>query len=95
MDKESITQYIADRFDDEQAGPILVLFGNITALKHLVTMMWTDRLAQTDNPVEQAEQLKEQVLRLADADLDEPFEEQTHMAMVDCLDSIIARVRSL
>lgn len=95
MGEESITQLVADNFDNEQAGLMLTILGRMTALQHLVAMLWTDRFAQTGNPVKEAEQLKERVLALTRANLDDPFEEQAHNAMAELLGLIIAQVESL
>ena len=81
---------------DEQIEPhSIVLRARLTAVETLLDMLWTNELSKVDNPVKEAQDLKETVLGLVTHDEDDVYEQLSFEYMEERLDSIIDRVSHL
>lgn len=81
---------------DEQIEPhSIVLRARLTAVETLLDMLWTHELSKVDNPVKEAQDLKETVLGLVTYDEDDVYEQLSFEYMEERLDSIIDRVSHL
>ena len=81
---------------DEQIEPhSIVLRARLTAVETLLDMLWTHELSKMDDPVKEAQNLKETVLGLIQYDEDDAYEQLSFEYMDERLDSIIHRVRHL
>ena len=81
---------------DEQIEPhSIVLRAKLTAVETLLDMLWTNELSKTEDPVKEAQELKETVLGLVSYDEDDVYEQLSFEYMEERLDSIIDRVSHL
>ena len=81
---------------DEQIEPhSIVLRAKLTAVETLLDMLWTNELSKTEDPVKEAQDLKETVLGLVTYDEDDVYEQLSFEYMEERLDSIIHRVNHL
>ena len=81
---------------DEQIEPhSIVLRTRLTAVETLLDMLWTNELSKVDNPVKEAQDLKETVLGLVTYDEGDVYEQLSFEYMEERLNSIIDRVSHL
>ncbi len=81
---------------DEQIEPhSIVLRARLTAVETLLDMLWTNELSKVEDPVKEAQDLKETVLGLVTYDEDDVYEQLSFEYMEERLDSIIDRVSHL
>ena len=81
---------------DEQIEPhTIVLRAKLTAVETLLDMLWTHELSKVEDPVKEAQDLKETVLGLVRYNEDEVYEQLSFEYMEERLDSIIHRVSHL
>ena len=81
---------------DEQIEPhSIVLRARLTAVETLLDMLWTHELSKTENPVKEAQDLKETILGLIEYDEDDVYEQLSFEYTEERLDSIIHRVNHL
>lgn len=89
---EELLQGVAD----EQIEPhSIVLRARLIAVETLLEMLWTHELSKVEDPVGEAEQLKETVLGLVRYDEDDVYERLSFESLEERLDSIIHRVSHL
>lgn len=92
---DNMGETIAQHFDPEQAARIQVILGRQLALANLVDMLWTNELAKSDDPLQEAEELKRKILSLLDFDPGDPVQQEAVDETERRLDAILRRVRSL
>ena len=81
---------------DEQIEPhSIVLRARLTAVETLLDMLWTNELSKVEDPIKEAQELKETVLGLVTYDEDDVYEQLSFEYMEERLDSIIDRVSHL
>lgn len=81
---------------DEQIEPhSIVLRARLAAVETLLDMLWTNELSKVEDPVKEAQELKETVLGLVTYDEDDVYEQLSFEYMEERLDSIIDRVSHL
>lgn len=81
---------------DEQIEPhSIVLRARLTAVETLLDMLWTNELSKVEDPVKEAQELKETILGLVRYDEDDVYEQLSFEYMEERLDSIIDRVSHL
>lgn len=86
---EELIQEVAD----EQIEPhSIVLRAKITAIETLLDMLWTNELSKAEDPVGEAQELKETVLGLIEYNEDDVYEQLSFKYIEERLDSIIHRV---
>ncbi len=89
---EELIQGVAD----EQIEPhSIVLRAKLSAVETLLDMLWTNELSKTEDPIKEAQDLKETVLGLIKYDEDDVYEQLSFEYMEERLDSIIDRVSHL
>ena len=81
---------------DEQIEPhSIVLRARLTAVEALLDMLWTHELSKMEDPVKEAQELKETILGLIGYDKDDVYERLSFEYTEERLDSIIHRVSHL
>ncbi len=89
---EELIQEVAD----EQIEPYsIVLRAKLTAIETLLDMLWTNELSKAEDPIREAQELKETVLGLVRYNKDDVYEQLSFEYIEERLDSIIHRVSHL
>ena len=91
----TISDILFNDFDEQAAPHIILILGRLMALETLVDFLWTDKLAKLDNPVLEAEVLKDRALELVNYDPNDPLQKAAYDALESRFDAIINRVSSL
>ncbi len=80
--------------DADDDGVSLTIHAKLFALDTLVEMLWADRMAQSDNPLKDAKDLKKQMLALVKPGRD-AGSKALKREISERLDAVIERVRGL
>ena len=86
---------ILKHFDVEQAAHIQVILGRLIGLGLLVDLLWENALRQSEDPIREAEDLKDLVLGIVHFEnLDDPVQLEAQDEIERRLSAIVQRVNS-
>ena len=86
---------IAEAFPLEQSAHISILLGRLLAHQTLIDMLWTNVLADTDDPFGEAEELKDKIMSLLVTNPEDSVQNEAEDELERRLDAIIKRAESL
>ena len=91
----SIAEEILLDFDDDQAGHITHVYARLMALEALVDLIWTERFLDTADPIQEVEDVRDQLLQGLSHDADDPVQTVARDLLEERFESILRYVKQL
>ena len=93
--KHNMQEHILKHFDAEQSGHVMTILARVLAVETLIVGLWTHTLSQFEDPLREAELLREEFMSLPLFDEDDVVQVQAVEELEQRLDAIVERVKTL